>query len=405
MEFLDELRLKFRPTEKEIATITADTATIIKKLSAVKGAKAILGGSGAKQTWIRGAIDVDIFVCYNYKKFSLRSNELSDLLAPTLKRLFGRVSRVHGSRDYFQLQKNKVTFEIVPILDIKKAVDAKNITDVSPLHAIWVKRNVKNKDDVRLLKAFCKANDIYGAESHIKGFSGYVCEILLAKYGSFLAVLKASQKWKDAFIDVETHYKGRMDAIHALNQSKISPIIIIDPVQKERNAAAALSAESLAKFLAAAKEFLKKPSAKLFEAKAVDLAKLKNTVIIEAVPLKGKEDIVASKVLKAAGFIRQKLGDNDFKVKSTGWQWSEKKAVLWFTLESIQIPKEKVVAGPPEGNELHESRFKKVHKAAFVKKGRLYAKIIRKFNDAKKLAKVLVKDAYVKERVNSALAR
>lgn len=402
MKFLDGLRQKFRPSEKEIASITADTKLIIKKLVAVKGARAVLGGSGAKGTWIHGAIDVDIFVCYNYKKFSCKSSELSDLLQPVLRRLFGRVSRIHGSRDYFQLKKGGIIFEIVPILDVKKASDAKNITDVSPLHALWVKKNVKNKDDVRLLKAFCNANEIYGAESHIKGFSGYVCEIFIAKYGSFPAVLRAASKWKNTVIDVGIHYKRSIDAVRALNQSKLSPLIVIDPVQKERNASAALSEESLGKFVTAAKKFLKKPSEKFFESKSLDLDKLKNAVVLEVIPLPGKEDIVASKVLKASGYITQQLEMNDFIIKNSGWQWSAKKAVLWFSLEKMLIPKGKIVAGPPKGNKLHEQRFKKVHRNAFSKKGRLYAKILRKFTDARKLAQSLAKSTYVKERIRSA---
>ncbi|MFH1182203.1 MAG: hypothetical protein V1702_04550, partial [Candidatus Woesearchaeota archaeon] len=240
---------------------------------------------------------------------------------------------------------------------------------------------------------------------HIKGFSGYVCEILIAKYGSFIAVLKAASKWKNTVIDVEKHYKRSIDAVRALNQSKLSPLIVIDPVQKERNASAALSAESLGKFTAAAKEFLKKPSEKFFESKTFDFGKLKNAVVVEVTPLHGKEDIVASKALKAAGYIRQQLEMSDFKVRQSGWLWNPEKAVLWYSLEKMLIPKEKVVAGPPKGNALHEERFKKVHKNAFRKSGRLYAKIAREFTDARKLAQKLVKDAYVKERVKSSLVK
>ena len=38
------------------------------------------------------------------------------------------------------------TFEIIPILDIRKSEQAKNITDVSPLHAIWVKKHLNDKE-------------------------------------------------------------------------------------------------------------------------------------------------------------------------------------------------------------------------------------------------------------------
>ena len=65
--------------------------------------------------------DADIFVKFNYRKYNERSGELSDILEKNLKRIFKKVARLHGSRDYFQLKIKGFNFEIVPILDIKKA--------------------------------------------------------------------------------------------------------------------------------------------------------------------------------------------------------------------------------------------------------------------------------------------
>ncbi len=57
---------------------------------------------------------------------------------------------MHGSRDYFQIKEKGFTFEVVPILKIKDAKEAMNITDVSPLHAAWVKKHKKFADDIAL---------------------------------------------------------------------------------------------------------------------------------------------------------------------------------------------------------------------------------------------------------------
>jgi len=72
--------------------------------------------------------------------------ELSDLLEKKLKSAFKskKISRLHGSRDYFQIKENDFTTEIIPILDIKKAEQAEKITDVSPLHAEWVNKKGKS---------------------------------------------------------------------------------------------------------------------------------------------------------------------------------------------------------------------------------------------------------------------
>src|SRR3989338_11626436 len=110
---------------------------IIKKINGSrKDFHAILGGSGAKGTWLK-AFDSDIFVLFDYNKYKDKSSELSDILEKSLKKKFGKIIRIHGSRDYFQIKEENFTFEIVPILKIKNAAQAKNITDVSPLHSEW----------------------------------------------------------------------------------------------------------------------------------------------------------------------------------------------------------------------------------------------------------------------------
>ena len=58
------------------------------------------------------------------------------------------------------------------------------------------KKKIKGKilDEIRLAKAFCHANGCYGAESYIKGFSGYALELLVYHYGSFQKFVKAITK-------------------------------------------------------------------------------------------------------------------------------------------------------------------------------------------------------------------
>ena len=123
---------------------------------------------------------------------------------------------------------------------------------------------------MKLTKQFAQAQNVYGAESHIKGFSGYVCEILTVYYGSFLNLMKGAAKWNDkVVVDAEKYYRG-MDVFKVVNVSKlISPLIAIDPVQKDRNAAAALSMEKFEAFKKAAKEFLKHPSKDFFVKKSL----------------------------------------------------------------------------------------------------------------------------------------
>src|SRR3989344_4333491 len=167
---MEKVLTKIKPSKEEEKNFTQATASFIKTLNSAlttTGAKAILGGSGAKDTWLSGSYDVDIFVLFDYQQFASRTSELSDLLQPVLKKRFSKISRLHGSRDYFQLRYKNLNVEVIPILKITKAEQAKNITDVSPLHSVWVNQHTKNlKDDIRLAKQFLKAHNLYGAESH-----------------------------------------------------------------------------------------------------------------------------------------------------------------------------------------------------------------------------------------------
>ena len=126
-ELLSEVIKDIRPSEKYEKEILDKASSIINKLNKnIKDAKSVLGGSGAKRTWLK-TFDADIFVKFNYNKFKDKSDKLSDILEKFLKKSF-KITRLHGSRDYFQIMHGKFTFEIVPILDIKRAEQAKNIT-------------------------------------------------------------------------------------------------------------------------------------------------------------------------------------------------------------------------------------------------------------------------------------
>jgi len=59
----------------------------------------------------------------------------------------------------------------------------------------------------------------------------------------------------ETVIDVEDYYK---DAIDGMDESKTyGPLVIVDPVQPARNAAAAISDEKFEMFIDASKRFLK----------------------------------------------------------------------------------------------------------------------------------------------------
>lgn len=384
MELLD----KIKPTKNEQVLLDKKVRKFLDRLNKnLINAKAIAGGSYAKNSWLKGDYDIDIFVKY---KYSSRKQDISKLLEKSLRKTFGRVVKVYGSRDYFHIKSGKYLFEIVPVLDINKAEQALNVTDVSPLHVEYVRRNANDKlqDEIRILKQFCRANSLYGAESYIKGFSGYVTELLIIYYKSFDNLIKNAAKWKEKqVIDPSNYYKNKEEIFRELNASKrYSPLILIDPVQKDRNAAAALSKERFDLFISLAKKYLKNPSETFFIEKEVAIKKLKGYTIIKVKPMRGKKDIIGAKLLKDFELIKKKL--NEFEIVDAGWKWN-KFAYFYFKTKRKKLLKYVKHFGPSKKHKEHLDNFKRKWRGyrLYYKKGRIYVKLKREANNIKGILK------------------
>ncbi len=403
-KILQEVLQKIVPSKDERSKLLGKVNGFLEKLNKELKrvrvqAKAMLGGSYAKDTWLSGDYDVDVFV-----KFSLvhKEQNLSDLLERALKKW--RHERIHGSRDYFWVR-DGIKYELVPVLDIKRPEQAENVTDFSPWHVAWVNKNGKNlKNDIRLVKKFCKGASCYGAESYIRGFSGHVVDILVIYFKGFIPLLKAASSWKSkVVIDHYNVYKGR--ALLMMNKSKTEgPLVLVDPVQPGRNAAAALTKENLDKFVSAAKKFLKKPSMSFFVEKPVDFGALKKKgffIKVSVRTLDDKEDVAGTKFVRAFEHVRDAL--EEFSVKDSGWLWDKEAAgAWWFVLGKKQLPAETDWPGPPVKLKDAVKSFKAKHKKTFVKKNRVWARVKRVERTPAQVLKRLLSGDFVKSRVRSA---
>ena len=304
---LKEVILKVKPSKEELEEMNKLISDFVnrldEKIKQLKiDAEIFVGGSFAKKTFIKkdqqGFSDVDFFLRFarNEKflapKTFKRSQKVSgdkknkDDISELTKKVLGNmenVSLIHGSRDYFKIKIREDFFiELIPVIKVKKPEESLNITDLSYSHVKYINKKIKSEkilDEIMITKAFCYANHCYGAESYIKGFSGYAIELLVYYYGSFLKFIKTINKSRNGdkiIIDIEKQFKNKNQIMMDLNKSKLqSPIILIDPTCKNRNALAALSEESFNRFKEAVNKFLKNPSLEAFEEKKTDLEKIK----------------------------------------------------------------------------------------------------------------------------------
>ncbi|MEM3091298.1 MAG: hypothetical protein QXX55_00975 [Candidatus Pacearchaeota archaeon] len=387
---LKEVLNKINPKKDEIKKIDFLLRSFISKIKdniRKNGiyADVFVGGSWAKRTIIKkDRYDIDIFIRFNK---DYKSQYISTLTEKILSGIGMNKQKIHGSRDYFIVKVSKeVFFEIIPVKKISNPKEAENITDLSYLHVKYINKKIKSermRNDIRLIKAFCFANNCYGAESYISGFSGYGLELLVYYYGSFLKLIKEIAKVsnnKKLIIDIEKHYKNKERILLDINSAKLqSPIILIDPTYKQRNVLAALSNETFKKFQNAIKRFLKNHSVKAFEQKEIDVKKIENIaksknyefLLIKALTDRQEGDVAASKLLKFYKYILNDI-EKFFEVNNKGFKYQKGKSALFFFVTSG--PKEILIKGPLLNQREHVNRFKQKYRKLFIKNDRIYAK-------------------------------
>lgn len=383
------------PSKEEEKTLKKSYTDFLKTIKAdlkKYKAEAVLGGSIGKGTWLRGDHDIDIFILFKDEK------DISNTLEKILKKSFKSTERIHGSRDYFRIKFNNYSFELVPVLKIKKINEAKNVTDCSVFHIKWVNKKTtkKLKNEIRLVKQFCKSAKVYGAETYIKGLSGYVLEILTVYFKSFNGFVKGILKLKEGtIIDLSRHKK-------ALDRNKLSPIILIDPVQGDRNAAAALSQEKFNALKSRCLAFQKSPTLAFFLIKKPGLESLKKKfqIVLELKPLEGKDDVVGTKILKVFEYIRDKLNLTGFIVTGSHWEF-QTPTYLSFSVKNKEISQEYLHLGPPIASLEHAESFREKYKGfkVFEQSNRLAVILKRDNYKIDDFINSLLKDSYVLERV------
>lgn len=380
--------------------------------TAALDAQVHLGGSVAKGTNLAGDHDVDVFV-----RFAVENGDalLSDLLEPVLRSAFPDFERVHGSRDYFHIPLPDGTLEIIPVLAATTWEEAANVTDMSPLHVAYVRSHIDRRPwlagEIRLTKQFLKSAKAYGAESYIGGFSGHVVDLLIICYGGFRALLSAvASEWsRKIVLDPEQRLT---DPLAELNASKThAPLVIVDPVQSDRNSAAALTRACFDRFRARAREYLDAPEQEqerffTVEPLSVRAFGVENDgariLRVTLVPLRGKRDVVGAKCAKAHEHLERSLAEYGFGPLASAWEFTSERATLLYAVAPDELPAQEDVVGPPVHMTDAVARFGDAHPTVFTHDGRVHALEDRRYRDALALLRDLLDGPYVRERVQSA---
>ena len=351
-------------------------------------------GSYARNTWLPESLEIDVFLLfpesYSFEELERVSLEIGKKAVDSYELRYASHPYVHGTV-------KGVEVDIVPCYRLSKIDKVRSAVDRTPFHHEWVKDRIRGKEgDVRLLKRFMKVINVYGAEYRIRGFSGYLCELLIVHYGSFLSTVKEASKWKrNLVIDPS---KGR-----TYTKKGLENILVIDPVDEKRNVAANLSINSLAKFVEACRMFLENPSTEFFVHKreSFDKEKLKEEienrfvcfVVFDRPPI--VEDNLYTQLERAEKRIVKILEENDFSVLKSG-HYAENNCYLIFELLSGVISGVKKHYGPKFESYAHSMKFieKNREYSRFFEDGRYVTFRKRKFRDAKSLIEHAISNEY-----------
>ena len=354
-------------------------------------------GSVAKDTWLREEPEIDIFMRVPTTMPREAFGTICLEIARNATAGFKQIERF-AEHPYLEAIVDGVRVNIVPCYRVKRG-EWISATDRTPFHTDYVKPLLDDRKggEVRLLKRFMKGVGVYGAEIKVGGFSGYLCELLVLNYGSFLEVLRAVGDWKErTIIDYEGHYEGRKE----INKIFEEPLVMVDPVDRGRNVAAAVRKKRLDEFVAASRAFLKNPDKNFFyppEVEALDSRELVNeinargsTVVfvrfgrVTAVP-----DVLWGQIYKSQRSLRKMIQQHDFTVlRDDVWSDEENLSVLIFEVENRFLPNMKRHLGPPLRKKLECEKFLRKHVGASstvsgprVEEGRWLVEVKRKYVD------------------------
>ncbi len=375
MKKISELKSSPAERAKELK-LSEDIIRVINGL----GHDAILAGSIAKDTCLKGDKDLDIFVLFDKGAPRKQLEKVGLEIGREVAKAFGVKSHTHyAEHPYTKMKIRGYDIDLVPCYKIRKGEKIISAVDRSPLHTEYMLANLKNPDEVRLLKYFAKRIGVYGAEVETHGFSGYLCELLVLHYGSFQRVLEAASDWK---------YGEHIEIVKGKRKFS-DPLVVIDPVDPERNVAAAVSEQKLCEFIMLAREYLK--TRKIAE-RATLLPRRGKVFVIEWKIGEENEEIIWSQLQRFEKKLVKKLHEREFKVIDS-WSWtdSKAKAQILLELEVWQLPPVNDHWGPTVYDREHIEKFIKKYRKAIVRGNKVVTERKREYPTAKALLKELIK--------------
>ncbi|HIP17602.1 MAG TPA: CCA tRNA nucleotidyltransferase [Methanothermococcus okinawensis] len=399
-KILDEVLLDISPSNDEEKEEKILSKKIIEELYNILHKENLMDliedivqvGSTARGTNLKNDYDIDIFVRFkkNIDKEILKETILK-IGKKAIENLGGKYQIEYAEHPYISGNIGKYEIDIVPCYKLNWMEKIISSVDRTPLHNEFLINTLKKHplhNDVRLLKKFLKGLGIYGSDLKSKGFSGYLCELLIIHYGGFINTLINAQRWRigEKIILNEIYNLYNMDKNSYKFKDFEDPLIVYDPVDLNRNVAAALSRENFCKFIFYSHQFLKNPSKEYFynyNEKIIERINNRNKGILITLCIRRNseivEDIIYPQMEKLQRSINKFLIENDFEIIEYGTYANENICYLsWEFLVGV-LPNVYVKVGPPVFSKRGVDSFIKKYERCFIKDCNICAYVDRKY--------------------------
>ena len=319
-------------------------------------AEVTLQGSFARDTWISGEADLDIFARFSA---TMEREEWVEKVLPTIRKGLSRyrVIERYAEHPFLEFHVENVRVNVVPCYDVKKG-EWKSATDRTPYHTEFMQTHLtpKLRLEARLLKKFAKGIGTYGAEIEVGGFSGMLIDTLALYYQSFMETIKRASAWpKGTLIEM-----GKPEEIVSPKaRDSNADLVVIDPVDPNRNLAAAVNPDKLWSFVAAGRQFLRipgswyffppkfKPRTRQQFAKRIDdtgrellVITFRHSVLVP--------DVLWGQLMKLERSLLDTMAREDFNPsRSAIWSDEKQESAILVEVDRTTLPAVRLQKGPP----------------------------------------------------------
>jgi tRNA nucleotidyltransferase (CCA-adding enzyme) len=377
-EVLQQVRPRIVPSERERRKMV-DVADYLRReveqiltKSGIQGT-VTLQGSYARDTWISHETDLDIFVRFPQ---SMERREWVEKVLPAIRKSLAKFKVIerYAEHPFLEFHYDHVRVNVVPSYEVEKG-DWKSATDRTPFHTEFMNSNLtpELRLEARFLKKFAKGIGVYGAEIKTGGFSGMLVDTLVLYHQSFLETVRQASSWTHLTL---LEIGKPPSVLDPRKREEGVDLVVIDPVDSNRNLAAAVRPDKLWGFVAAGRQFLQDPRASYFFTPAFT----KKTRAQFAKRIHGSDrellavafthpvlvpDVLWGQLMRLERGLVELMVREDFRINRSRI-WSDEKTESVVILEADQaiLSSVKVQRGPPVSKREDSQSFLQRHLGA-----------------------------------------